>query len=355
MLLIAGIPAAQLVRSLALRRLLIFTSGCAFTLIVLNTIGVRLNADLPLVPLTQVGNIGGDAGTVFATFGLLALALALYSTTGRLGLIAIAIPLLGASLLSTQRAAVLGLVAGLVVLVAAAVSSRARRSVTAPELTLALLGLVAVFLLPTYGNSLAQRPAPLPLVAALQEDLDNREKQLSAEDRINQWERVPAIIRERPVLGWGLGVDTPTRIPAYAGSVKSFLVHDIWLDLLLRSGAVGLLLFVAAMLSSHVAAWRQLCVDRRALPTALTVASLAIIAGLLVKGSVERSSRSTASRYCSASRLGSSPPRARERDPGRLVGCRGSPLPESRVPVPALAVVDGSSRRPAVPTSLHEP
>jgi O-antigen ligase len=287
MLLTAGIGPPELLQSRALRRLLFFAAACASILIVLNAIGVRLNANLPLVPLEQVGNIGGDGGTVFASFGLLALGLGLYSSGHRLGLLVSAIPLLAASLLATQRAAVLGLVAGLAVLAALVVTSRARRGVTVPELSLAMLGLIAVFLLPSYANAIAQRPAPLPLVATLESVFGNREKQLSAQDRVNQWERAPELIRERPFLGWGMGVTYVYWDPGTRSFKETFLVHDIWLDLAFRAVALGLVLFVASMLTSVGAAISLLRNTRSATASALAAASVAIIGGILVKGSVE--------------------------------------------------------------------
>jgi O-antigen ligase len=287
MTLAAGIPIGDYVHARPMLLLLRLTSACAGGLIVMNLLGIRLSVDITLLPLTQVGNIGGDGATVFATLGLFALALSLYSDSGRRALLITSLPLLAAPLLSTQRAALLGLGVGIAAIAVTGFMGPARVRIPAPELLVAVLAIMAVLLLPGYVSALAQRPATIPLTARLEQDLANREKQLSAEDRINQWRRVQQVIAERPLFGWGLGTSYVYWDPGQRQLKETFLAHDIWLDLLLRSGMVGLVLFACAVVTSLIAAAGVIRSTTSPLTLAVAVGSMAIVLGLLAKGTVE--------------------------------------------------------------------
>jgi O-antigen ligase len=287
MALAAGVPIADYATARPMRVLLRFASICAASLVIMDLVGVRLTAGIPLIPLTQLGRIGGDGATVFATLGLFALALSLYSDHERRALLVTAVPLLAAPIFSTQRAALVGLAVGMATLTIVAIAGRLRVRVTGPEVLLALVAALTLFFLPTYFGAITQRKPELPVVTKLERDLGNREKQLSAQDRINQWQLVQLVILEHPVFGWGLGKTYTYWDPGTREFEATFLVHNIWLDLLLRSGLVGLTLFVCATGASVLSAIRVLRLPLDPLAHAAVTASLAIILGLLAKGAVE--------------------------------------------------------------------
>jgi O-antigen ligase len=131
-----------------------------------------------------------------------------------------------------------------------------------------------------------QNTNALPL-ASLTTPFTNRAKQLSGEDRVYQWRKARVLIAARPVFGYGLGFTYVTWDPGYYTFRVNFLTHNIVGDLLLRTGVVGLILFlipVALALGLCLRGWRELFDPRMA---AITLGAGAAVTGLLAKGLFE--------------------------------------------------------------------
>ena len=95
------------------------------------------------------------------------------------------------------------------------------------------------------------------------------------------------LIRQRPFTGWGLGQTITYYEVGFKEFVDTYLTHNIITDLLLRTGFVGLFLFVCAAAGSFfqgVTAWRYAS-DPMVAATAL--ASVTIMSGWLAHGMVE--------------------------------------------------------------------
>jgi O-antigen ligase len=117
--------------------------------------------------------------------------------------------------------------------------------------------------------------------------ISSEAKAESAQSRLNKWSVALKDAEQHPWLGQGLGFTYSYFTPGANVFVVTDLTENILLDLWLRTGVIGVLLFLAAVVTSLVtgfAAWR-LHPDR--MTAVLTLALVAVVVGLLAKGQVE--------------------------------------------------------------------
>ena len=288
MIVVADVPAARWTQP-SVAMFLRVNAVFGAVLVVLSVTKIRLSAPLPLLPLTDAGDISSDAATIFAALGLLALGLALASSSGRVGLLLSAGALLVTTVPAGQRAALIFASIGLLVLLGGtAAIGRRWVAISTAEVLLVALGCIAVA---TPSLLFAQQVAPqaqLPFASTINEVLNGRGKQLSAEGRLNQWRAVRPVLSERPVLGHGLGATYQYFEPGPpARLVRSDLTHNLEGDLLLRTGLVGLVLFAAAVTSTLMDGVRA--ARRRSDPVlaGLVLATTAGVVSWLAKAQVE--------------------------------------------------------------------
>jgi O-antigen ligase len=195
-----------------------------------------------------------------------------------------------APLVADQRAALVGAVpALLVVAIAMGGATWPQRSQVR---TAALVPLLAVVLIPVGVATVRAATAgdgvdALPLVARMSDTFGSTQKQQSAEIRLGLLRDGLDLARSRPILGHGLGqpVEILDEGEGVFASIGDF--HNIALDLAVRTGLSGLLLFALACAVSIRAAaqrWRALADSAQA---ALVLAAGAALSGLLVKGLFE--------------------------------------------------------------------
>jgi O-antigen ligase len=290
----AGVPARDYVNDRAVRR---FLQGCAVVatvLFALDVAEVRIeSAVVPDLPVVRFGSLGADATTLFSSLGVLALVLGLTRPKhlgSRAALLVPAALLILSHLASTQRAARLGLyVTLLVVLVIACLpTSRRRLGFSAGQVGFAAAGVAALGFAAVFVPAVASVAAPQSAVATADASgFAPTSRQGSIESRFNQWNVVLEKIQDRPLTGEGLG----GRFVSYSAGLKTFvqgdISHNIVLDLLRRTGVVGLALAAAAVL----AVWTQAAGTWRFHPSTqiagLAAGAATVTAGLLAKGMVE--------------------------------------------------------------------
>jgi O-antigen ligase len=286
-LLAASVPVAQYVADGRLERFLAWAAALALVLIATDLAGATIDGDLPLLPLRRFGVVGTDAATMFSGLGVIALALGLLGGHRRRRLLASAAVLLIAPAFGDQRAAFVGLGLALAIVMLAMLLSRRRVGVTPTEGALAAAAVAGLLLLSTVPAVVADRTVKLPLQDRLSTTFGAYEEVLTTKDRLNQWNVALPLIAERPVYGHGLGYEYVFWDEGYFFFKRTDLTHNIFGDLLLRSGIAGLALFLLAFGATSVAVargWWSHSSDRTA---AFALAVGAAVAGLVAKGMAE--------------------------------------------------------------------
>lgn len=286
----AGIPAGEFVHGRAIRRLIVLAAMTATLMIFLDFAGVRVTGRVLGVPLEDSGRLGSDAASIFLALGIIALGIALPRREGRTVLLLSACPLLLSTFVAYQRAVLISFVV-LVILTAVAfltASARARVRFSPVELFCGALVLVALVTGPWVVSGLKGRETPsYPVASRVTALLADRSKQLSAQDRLNQYREAGPLMLEKPFLGWGLAKTYAHFNPGREEFEQNNLTHNIAGDLVLRTGLVGLALFAVAMfvlLRDGWRVWRESADDALA---CLALACVVVLAGLIGKGMAE--------------------------------------------------------------------
>ena len=193
-----------------------------------------------------------------------------------------------APIVGTQRASMLASAVSIgFVIVAALGATWRRRSPTTVAQIGFLIGGVALMLVAFVGIRVGFG-AEAPLSDRLDQTFRGDGQQVAAASRLDLWSQSADLIRERPVLGWGLGkqLDLP-RLSLTESETTQAPAHNLDLDILIRSGFVGLVLFLTALLLTAAAGWRTWRNHPDTVVAAFALGCLAAITGLLAKGMVE--------------------------------------------------------------------
>jgi O-antigen ligase len=296
----AGVPASDYFERRPMKVVIVLAAVLISLLDLLALTGTRIYTTLPGIPLPidvdftgstfhyGFGGVGADAATILSSLGIILFAYAMTKPSGRASIIALAIPLAAAGVLSNQRAAILGIAASVATLAVLAVLRQDRIRLTGAQVVLAFGVLAAAFVAPTFSTAALGSPRPtIPFAGAYEQTFGGASNVRTAEDRLNQWSNARELIKQRPVFGWGLG-KLYTYYDEGTNSLKTtHLTHNIGTDLLVRTGIVGLIFFVVALglsLAGGFRTWREHADDRIA---ALAAACAAVVVGLLAKGMVE--------------------------------------------------------------------
>jgi O-antigen ligase len=288
---------AQLLLAPELRRFIQACGVLAALLFAIDLTGRRVNSSaIPLLPFVHFGVLGADAATVFGAIGTLGVALLVVQPAGVPGRFSLLLPslaLLLSHLGSPQRAARLGLYVGLAVLAAFLVTRRGRsRTHYRPtEAGLVILSVGSLLMFVALASSIFSltHPSTHPLLHSVdnKSGLGFNTRSGSIQSRFNQWEVARQQILSHPIAGVGLGGLLVHFDEGTQSNVVSDISHNIALDLLRRTGVVGLCLGAAALmaaLSAGLAVWRRHPSDTVAV---WSLACLAVIVGIVTKGMVE--------------------------------------------------------------------
>jgi O-antigen ligase/polysaccharide polymerase Wzy-like membrane protein len=286
MLLAAGVPASEYAHGAPFRRFLMGSAVLTTLTIALSEVGsFAINA--PGFATDEL-TMGPDSATIFLCLGLTTLAIGVCSDEGRLRLLLASAPLLFASVSAEQRAALVALAVSLVAFVALAVLGHRRIRTTVTELALVAMAFSSLLLFPLLVTSTSgSRDPVVPIVGDVTATFTTYGKHLSAQSRRYQWQRARELIGENTEFGFGLGTVYRHFDPGPREFQTTNLTHNIALDLLLRTGAIGLGLFAVAFivtLRDGVRGWLQ---HSEALVAAIALGATAGVIGLLGKGMVE--------------------------------------------------------------------
>lgn len=298
----AGVSASALVeRGSGLLGLIRWCAGLTAVLAVTHQAGVRIQADLPLLPIDRLGEMSPDLATILSSLGAVALVLAALRRPGHRELVvAGAVLVVVPAVVSGQRAAMLAAGLTLLVVLVGLATVRHRDLATPTEMVLAAAAILSLALAPSFVRLLAGGAPSLPFSESVETAFTNQAKIQSAQARTNQLILARGLVSERPIGGWGLGTTYTYFQPGPDELLETNLTHNIIVDLTVRTGAIGALLFLAALtgaLSGGWGAWRR---NPDAIVAALGLATLAAVVGIIGKGLVE----STFEKYRVATLLG---------------------------------------------------
>lgn len=286
----AGVPVRSYLDGRCFERLMRWSAIPAVVLIALSAGHRSYDVKIPLLPLPNFGLIGADTATVFVSVAVVGFLVELARPRRNVVTLASAVPLVLAAFLAGQRAALLGLGAAVAVVLVAVSGPAARRrlhvSASAVAMTTLLaLGVVGgVTVIPAI---VGQHPVQVPLSSQLASTFSSEGKQESAQDRTSQWTLAWRNIEQHPLIGNGLGFEYSYWESGPNTYVMTDLTHNIVLDLWMRTGVIGLALFLVALAMSVVGgmmAWRGHA-DR--VVGVLALALVAVVIGLVAKGMVE--------------------------------------------------------------------
>jgi O-antigen ligase len=287
LVLAAGVPLEEYLAGRRLERVVVWSGAAALAFIAFDLAGIQITRNVPLLPLKDFGLMGSDAATLFTSLGAFALTLGLLADERRGRLLAAAVPLLAAPAVADQRAAFVSLAVSLALVVVATTFSRRRVRVTPTELGLAALAVAGVLVLSTLGPVLTGGEAKLPLQDRLTTTFTSYEEVLTTQDRLNQLHAAWPLIEERPLFGWGLGKQYVYYNAGYTRFDTVDPTHNVFMDLLLRTGLVGLGLFLLALAATGLAAARGWSWHESDRAAAFALATGAVVAGLVGKGMAE--------------------------------------------------------------------
>ena len=289
----AGVPVRRYIDSGDLLRLGNLTVVC-ITIVDLMTIAhISLNTHIPELPLQDFGAVGNETAALALAIVTMCFFVRLASGPLRSWDVIALVPVVTALILSNQRAVLvnLGVVVGvlLVLLLAGPWRGAVRRfRVRSGQIVLTALAVagvtLAVLFIPAMVN---QAPVRVPLSSQFNALFHSQGKVESAQDRLNLASEAEKLIPQHLMIGWGLGVEFQYYESGKRSVITIAYAHNIALDLLLRLGLVGLVMFIAALaysLVDGVNAWRR---HPDPVVAALALAIIAVLAGLLATAFLE--------------------------------------------------------------------
>jgi O-Antigen ligase len=289
----AGVPLRKYLDSGDLAKLGWLTVACASVIDLMTIGGIDINTNLPFLPLQNFGQVGAETAALCLAVGVMCFMPRLLTGPVRLRDVLALAPAVVAVILANQRAVLVNLATVVVVLGAVLLFGHRKNvarqlHISSGQVVLALLAVFAVVIaILAVPAAVEQKPVRIPLASTFQNLFHSEGKAESAQDRLDLAAEAEQLIPQHPIIGWGLGVEFAFYEAGTRTTQDTAYAHDIAIDLLLRLGIVGLLLFMFAFLASVAGGlevwWRH--PDPRA--AGLAVALVAVVAGLLATGFLE--------------------------------------------------------------------
>lgn len=292
----AGVPVRKYLDSGSLYKLGNLSVACASIVGLMTIAGVTLKTNLPGLPLQSFGAVGNESAALFLAVGAMSFLVRLASGSVRGRHVVALVPLVVCVVLADQRAVLMNLVVVLVVVTLAVLVGHKRGIVQrfqvasrqVVHVVLALLAVVGIVTLVVVVPAAVDRKPPrVPLVSSIQKLFHGQGKAESAQDRLNLASEAEALIPQHVFIGSGLGVEFQYYETGTRRMETIAYAHNIVLDLWLRLGLIGVLLFLVALSASVVdglRAWRR---HPDPMTAALALALVAVLAGLFMTALVE--------------------------------------------------------------------
>lgn len=290
----SGVPIRRFLEGRGFERLLRWSAFSSVVLLLFTADRHRTIAlNIPGLRLLDFGSLGTDAATIFVVVGVIGFLLELGKEhRSRLNLLS-AVPLALSPFFAYQRAVLLtlGAVVTVVILVALGSTARQRLRIRSGEVAVAALAVVGVVLgVAVIPAVTAQKSVTGPLSSlsnTVSNTFNSEGKQESAQDRLNKWSVALGDAEQHIFLGQGLGFEYSYFQAGPNQFIVTDLTENIGLDLWLRTGIIGLVLFLLALATSLVngfATWR---LHPDPAVAVLALALFTVVIGLVAAGQVE--------------------------------------------------------------------
>jgi O-antigen ligase len=290
----SGVPVRRYLEGRGFERLVRWSALAAVVLLLLTAAKKTYAANIPLFRLTDFGILGTDAATIFVSIGVIAFLLELNKDRRNRFNLLCTVPLALSPFFAYQRAVLLtlGSVVTVVVLVALGSKARERLRIRSGEVAVAALAVVGVVVgVSVIPAITAQKsvtgPAQSLFSSTVGLTLNSQQKQESAQDRLNKWTVALGDAKQEWLLGQGLGFEYSYFQAGPNQFITTDLTENIGLDLWLRTGVIGLTLFLLALITALVngfATWR---LHPDPAVSVFALALFAVVIGMIAKGQVE--------------------------------------------------------------------
>jgi exopolysaccharide production protein ExoQ len=289
----AGVPIRKYLDSGALLKLGNLTLVCITVIDLMTIAHITVNLNLPGLPLQNFGLVGSETAALGLAICTMCFFVRMASGPLRKRHVVALVPIVVSLVLADQRAVLVNfavLVAvSLILLLSGPWRGAVRRfRVKAGSIVLTVLAvagvLLAVLIVPA---AVEQQPVHVPLSSQFEDLFHSEGKAESAQDRLNLAAEAEKLIPQHVLIGWGLGVEFEYYETGTRSVQEIAYAHNIVLDLWLRLGLVGLLMFVVAMAVSFrdgIRAWRR---HPDPVVAALALAIVAVLAGLIATAFLE--------------------------------------------------------------------
>lgn len=286
----AGVRPDRIIEARLLGRFLKVLAVTTAVLVITTVAEFTIAVNIPLLEVPQLGLLEADAQLLLPILGAIGLLVETCRSSIRRPVLLACLVLFASPLAGTQAAAYLS-VATLVAAVAIAATGstwRRRVRITPTETGVAFAALSFVALL----MALTVVPSSLDLAAQVDDTLLSESQGRTTNARTTLWGEAVDTIADRPILGSGLGIRQELRPEYDPMNPIKVTSHNVFLDVALRSGLTGLLLFLSALMMTvreGLGTWRR---DHDGAIAALALGALvglaALLANAMVVSSLER-------------------------------------------------------------------
>jgi O-antigen ligase len=289
----AGVPVRRYIDSGGLLRLGNLTVACITVVDLMTIAHITFNTRIPGLPLQNFGQVGSETAALALAIVTICFFVRLASGPVSAWQVLAFVPVVAGVVLANQRAVLVNLavVAAvlLVLLFAGPWRGAVRRfRVRAGQIVLVSLAVVGVALAVLFvPAAINQQPVHIPLSSQFDHLFNSQGKVESAQDRLNLASAAEQIIPQHLFIGFGLGMEFDYYEAGVRRVIPIAYAHNIVLDLWLRLGLIGLIMFVMAMgysLVDGVNAWRR---HTDPIVAALALGIVAVLCGLLATAFLE--------------------------------------------------------------------
>lgn len=247
------------------------------------TFKLDLSFGTPVQRFNRLGRLGNDSITLLTLVGVLTLLVEVTRARQRFIVVVAGIVLVLAPAVGRQRASYL-VVAAMVVACVFLVSGRTwqrRTSATGVEMGLIGIGLVGLIFM-----GLAITASPGVIIEPVQDAFTGAADERSAQARVSLYDQAIAKIGDSPVIGSGVGTKVIRRAELGNREVAA-AAHNIVLDIGMRIGLVGLMIYLAALWTTAAEAIRIWRSSIRNAVAAFAMGGCLIMLGVFAKAMVE--------------------------------------------------------------------